>query len=235
MNGDCFGVPDDQAWRRSSARLPAMVAEVGGVPVRAFGRIFVHGVSPDFHTGVTLQRGNNRPQIKIRPKRSWEIKADNNVGSMVSYQPCLPANDFQPQLAVNLIDGDPDTAWCSRGEGQPDAAPAWVRIDLPLEQALREIVLLPRKDKLPWPGELTIKISRDAWHWTVVHDTCQGQSHQDGEPIRVRFDAPMPVKQIWIIANQLPFDEKTSDRDFVFSFAAVQAIDEEGQDAALLS
>jgi len=145
----CFGVPDDQAWRRSYARLPAVVGEADGVPVRAFGRIFVHGVSPDFQAPVVLQRGNSSQTAKIRPKRSWEISGENYMGSMVSYQPCLPAHDFQPQLAVNLIDGNPDTAWCSRGEGQPDVAPAWVRIDLPAEESLREIVLLPRKDKLP--------------------------------------------------------------------------------------
>jgi hypothetical protein len=54
-----------------------------------------------------------------------------------------------------------------------------------------------------------------------VYGTGTGAAHRDGEPIRVRFAAPAPVKQIWINANQLPLDEKNTDRDFVFSFAAV--------------
>ena len=207
------------------------------VPVRAFGRVFVHGVSPDFQTNVALQQGNSRPQSKIRPKRSWEVSGENYTGSMVSYQPCLPSNDFQPMMAVNLIDGRPETAWCSRGEGQTDVTPAWVRIDLPIEEKLREIVLIPRQDRMAWPRELTIKLSCDAWHWTTVYDGAPGSGMPriDGEPIRVKLGAPRPAKQIWIIADQLAMDDRIAENDFVFSFAGVEAWTESGENVALLS
>ena len=65
-----FGLPDDGAWKRSYVGLPNTVAEVDGIPVRAFGRTFVYGASPDFQTGVTLQQGNGSPKAKIHPKRS---------------------------------------------------------------------------------------------------------------------------------------------------------------------
>ena len=229
-----FGLSDDGAWKRSYMGLPNTVGEVGGIPVRAFGRLFVYGASPDFQTGVVLQRGNNHRKVKIHPKRSWEI-SDNMVGSMVSYQPRIPQNDFQAFLAVNLIDGRADTAWCSRGDGQADVAPAWVRVDLAAEEELREIVLVPRKDKLPWPKELTIKVSRDAWHWTMVYDSTGEEAPTDGEELRVRLSELTPAKQIWVIANQLPFDAAAADGDFTFSFSQLQALDTKGEDAALIS
>ena len=117
------------------------------MPIYAFGRTFVYGVSPDFDKNTVTRRGQQRAPVKITPKKSWQT-TDNKLGSMVSWQPWLPKNDFQPLLSVNLIDGAPDTCWCSRGEGQPDVAPAWIRLDLAAEEMLEEIVLIPAKK---WP------------------------------------------------------------------------------------
>ncbi len=229
-----FDLPDDGAWQRSYMGLPTIVSEVKGVPVKAFGRLFVYGQSPDFQTGVVLQQGNSNPQVKITPKPSWEI-TDNYVGSMVSYQPRIPQNDFQAFLAVNLIDGNPNSAWCSRGDGQPDVTPAWVRVDLAAEEKLTEIVLVPRKDRLPWPKDLKVKLSCDAWHWTTVYDSTIGQAPVDGEPVHIRLPSPTPAKQIWVEATQLPFDAAAADGDYTFSFAQLQALDAQGEDVALIS
>src|SRR5208283_3030457 len=87
----------------------------------------------------------------------------------------------------------------------------------------------------PWPKELTIKLSCDAWHWQVVYDTGRDGPDKDGEPIQVKFSTPTPAKQLWIIANHLPSDNKNDERDYVFSFAGVRAITDNGENAALLS
>ena len=42
-------------------------------------------------------------------------------------------NDCEPTLPIHLIDGDPNTIWCSFGSQIPDARPEWIRIDLPEE------------------------------------------------------------------------------------------------------
>ena len=229
-----FGLPDDGAWQRSYTGLPTTVSEVGGVPVRAFGRMFVYGQSPTFQTGILLQQGTHTPQTKITPKRSWEI-TDNYVGSMVSYQPHIPQNDFQAYLAVNLQDGDPHTAWCSRGDGQADVTPSWVRLDLAAQEKLTEIVLVARQDKLPWPKQLTVKLSTDGWHWTTVYDSKTAGVPADGEPVRVHLPQPTPAKQIWVIGEDLPPDQVAADGDFTFSFALLQAINDKGEDVAHIS
>ena len=203
MRSGAFGLPDDGAWQHSYTGLPTTVSEVGGVPVRAFGRMFVYGQSPTFQTGILLQQGTHTPQTKITPKRSWEI-TDNYVGSMVSYQPHIPQNDFQAYLAVNLQDGDPHTAWCSRGDGQADVTPSWVRLDLAAQEKLTEIVLVARQDKLPWPKQLTVKLSTDGWHWTTVYDSKTAGVPADGEPVRVHLPQPTPAKQIWVIGEDAP-------------------------------
>ena len=80
---------------RSYMKLPSVVARVDDVPIQAFGRTFVVGVSPDFETNVVMQEGNRREQVKIKPKKSWEI-SENHLGSMVSWQPALPHMTFSP-------------------------------------------------------------------------------------------------------------------------------------------
>ena len=121
-----------------------VVGDVNGVPIFGFGQVSIYSESPDFETEVTLQQNAQAPSKKIRPKRTWEM-SENYSGSMVSYQPREPKNDFQPTPAVNLIDDDPNTFWMTRGEAQPDVMPAWIRIDLAAEEKLREIVLNPVK------------------------------------------------------------------------------------------
>ena len=89
-------------------------AHCEGVPVYSLGNItYIYGVSPDLLPGVVMQEGNGNPRAKIRPKKSWEI--ESNVFGAYPVQPSVRTmwNDSQPLLPIHLIDGDPDTAWCS--------------------------------------------------------------------------------------------------------------------------
>ena len=81
-----------------------------------------------------------------------------------------------------LIDGDPETAWCSRGGERAKRQPEWIRIDLPTEATIRSIALVcseigpggnfpeyvrhvnPKPGKA-LPKEITVKLSRDAFEW----------------------------------------------------------------------
>ena len=229
-------VTDARQYREMQSRsytgLPAVLGEMNGNPVHAYGRMFVYGISPDFRSDVVLQHDNLNGRAKVVPKKSWEIQ-ENFLGSMISYQPRTPQSDFQPFLSVHLIDGDPQTSWCSRGEIQPDVAPAWIRLDLAVEENLQEIALVPRKDGQELPAELTIQVSCDAWHWTTVYDS-RGTAPPSTEPLRVRLECSIRAKQIWIKANQLPL-EKILGTDRSFSLAQVKALDEHGEDVALLS
>src|ERR1051325_1143295 len=115
-----------------------------GLPVYAFGFTYIYSVSPDILPGLKLQVGNNRPLTKITPKKSWEIK-HNLCGSTPAREPKTMWNDDQPLLPIHLIDGDPETAWSSRGMTDADVQPEWIRIDLPVESTVSAVVLVCSK------------------------------------------------------------------------------------------
>ena len=79
------------------------------IPVYAFGYTYVYGVGPDLLPGVTMQENNNKPVVKFKPKKSWEIES-NLCGSTPAREPKTMWNDDQPLLPIHLIDGDPETA-----------------------------------------------------------------------------------------------------------------------------
>src|SRR5580658_4625379 len=97
--------------------------------------------------------------------------------------------DIQPFLGVHLIDGDPETCWMSRGQNQPDVEPVWVRIDLPKEAKITKIVLVPRWDGQGLPENLTVEVSRDAWHWDRVFEGNPTTITKSGERLTVSIDA----------------------------------------------
>jgi len=229
------GAELDQPWQHSYMRLPNVVGDAAGVPIYAYGPVFIYGVSPDFETGVILQEGAQTPQKKIKPKKSWQM-GENYSGSLVSYEPREPRNDFQPTLPVNLIDGDASTFWMTRGEAQPDVMPAWVRIDLAREEKLREIVLNPVQKGGAWPKEVTVKLSQDAWHWTTVYQGDPSATLRRDEPLHVVLAQPVSAKQIYIVANQLPviyLSSVAGERRFALS--GIEALDERGENLALIS
>lgn len=211
---------------------PPVVAHSGSVPMYAFGKTFVYGVSPDFEIDVVLQEDNKNRQVKIEPKKSWEI-SENRIGSMLSWQPRTPDNDIQPHLSINLIDGNPDTYWCSRAQGKPDVEPVWIRIDLAKETNVREVVLVPSKDGKGVPFQLTVNISRDAWHWTTIYESKNIAAPKKGEPLRFPLTNLSLAKQIWIIGNVFPLFGGLDEHYFLL--AEAQVIDESGENVALAS
>jgi hypothetical protein len=87
-------------------------AYVDGSPVYSLGNIaYIYGVSPDLLPGLVMQDGNTNPKVKIKPKKSWEIKSNPFVASMAQPGVRTMWNDNQPLLPIHLIDGDPDTVW----------------------------------------------------------------------------------------------------------------------------
>ena len=147
---------------------------------------------------------------KIKPKKSWEI-GDNLCGSAWPREPKTMWNDDQPLLPIHLIDGDPETAWSSRSNGQPDRNPEWIRVDLPMESTVASVTLVCSKVGpcvngcikvgKALPGEIAIKVSRDAKQWETVYENRSFSGPNVG-PTVIELK-PRPAKQIWITANKL--------------------------------
>lgn len=233
---------------------PVVATSSDGEHIRGFGDIYVYDVSPDFQPANVIQLGNQNPKTKIRPKKSWEI-GENLFGATPAGVPRSVETDRQFNLPVNLIDGDPNTAWTSRAQPQPNLEPEWIRLDLPQEQMIQEIVLVPRVAPLPergvnpeWgptsryldplPKKLTIKVSLDAWHWDTVYQTDDLEAPAKmGEPMRFQFPIRR-VKQVWIIGENFGLMVTGPFIDFwghCWSLAEVQALDDKGNNWALVS
>jgi len=148
-----------------------------------------------------------------------DLVKENKMGSTPSREPKTAANDDQPLLPVYLIDGAPKTCWCSRGQTQPDVEDVWIRIDLPKESCVTSVTLVPLFRGLPdhdrphhgrgcpgvmkagqgIPKHLTIKLSRDAWHWETVyeddnfvpsHETAPQEQNKASNPGEICFLSP---------------------------------------------
>ncbi len=217
-----------------------------GVPVYAFGYSYIYGVSPDLLPGVVMQEGNTNPVTKVKPKKSWEIEF-NLCGSTPDSCPRTMWNDDQPLLPIHLIDGDPETAWCSRGGPEAKRQPEWIRIDLPAEATISSIALVcskigpggnfpeyvrhinPKPGKA-LPKELTIKLSRDAMNWETVYENNDFSGPETG-PRKIDFE-PRLAKQIWIIADNFPGILRIG---HAFSIGEVEIYDPEGNNLALIT
>jgi hypothetical protein len=241
-------------------------AYVDGYPVYSLGNIaYIYGMSPDLLPGTVMQEGNTNPKIKIKPKKSWEIKSNLFMGSMDQPGVRTMWNDNQPLLPIHLIDGDPDTAWCSYGSQMPNARPEWIRIDLPRETEVASVALVSSQRfalgntrgvinneggqkyeegmLTDWmgfhrwagralPNELTIQVSRDAWHWETVYKN-QGFSGNEKGATVVKFD-PRLAKQILITGNDFKryLDKYTG---YAFSLGEVEVRNPQGDNLALVS
>ena len=60
-DGEDRAVAKDEPATHSSMGLPSVVGDVKGVPIYAYGRVFIHGISPDFERGVVIQHDDTRP------------------------------------------------------------------------------------------------------------------------------------------------------------------------------
>jgi hypothetical protein len=203
-----------QGTNRPATRAPnfedyaSIEAYTGGFPVYSLGNIaYIYGVSPDLCPDAIMQEGNTNPKVKIKPKKSWEIKRNPFGVTIAEPGPRTMWNDSQPMLPIHLIDGDPDTAWSSYGSQVPDARTEWIRIDLPVETTVTAVVLVCSQDfaaaklweqgKLTdlqdyhkWagralPNELIIQVSRDACHWETVYEDSSFSGNDSGPAILV--------------------------------------------------
>ena len=226
---------------------PQVRAVCDGVPVHTYGYTHVLAAAPDLLDEVAMQAGNPAPLLKVQPKKSAQIHF-NRLGGTSPRMPRTSPNNYLPLECIHLIDGDPQTCWCSKCQPQPDAEPAWIRLDLPVERPLTRIVLHKRvpgatrvtdgssmpldtgavEVGMALPGELTIKLSRDAIHWETVFDGPSGDM-PDKSDFVCDF-AAQPAKQIWIIGRQL---RRVENWLYSFSIAGVDVIDSAGRNVAL--
>ncbi len=209
-----------------------------GAPIYSFSNLsYVYGVSPDLLPGAEMQEGNRNPKIKIKPKKSWEIK-HNLCGATHEMTVRSPWADSQPFLPIHLIDGDPDTVWCSWGSRVPDEREEWIRIDLPMETTVGSVALVCSPNFYPrlqygraLPKQIEIRLSRDAWHWETVYRNADFAGDASGTT-QIKFE-PRPVKQVWLLANQFPVKELFPQH--IFSIGEVQIRDPKGNNLALIS
>lgn len=225
---------------------PTVSAICDGVPILAYGDTHVLQASPDLVEPEPLQAANTAPCHKLPLKRSAEI-GFNQLGGTTPRMPRTVANDYRPQEPIHLIDGDPTTCWCSRSVAQPEAEPAWIRLDLPVEREVVRIVLRKRvpgatrnrigsmpldqgavEVGMALPQVLTIRVARDAMHWETVFSGETGDCPELREFV-CSFPA-QPVKQVWIIGERLT---RVENWHFSFSIAEVEVLDPAGRDLAL--
>jgi hypothetical protein len=249
LNG-CARIPEKHGMstqQRTIDDFATVEAYCNGVPVYAFGYTYIHGVSPDFIPGLTWQPGA-KGGVKIVPKKSWEIRS-NLLGSTPAREPRSLRIDDQPLLCVHLIDGDPETCWCSRAQIEPDYEPVWIRVDLPIEAEISAVRIVPSKQGMrgfaPIPSEptdtapvgqglprkLSMKLSRDAHHWETVYQTDEFTADPAMDPIELRFEARR-AKQVWIIGEEFP---DVLGLGHCFSIAGVHVLSTDGTNLALHS
>jgi hypothetical protein len=213
-----------------------IVGRMDGIPIYQIGQTFIYAVSPDFEKDFSVQEGNSFPRVKIQPKKSWELK-ENRLGTTAPRVPRTLRMDFQPYQWFHLIDGDPNTYWCSHALNFPDQEEAWVRIDLAVPTALKEIRIVARKDGLGIPGEMTIKVSSDLRNWATMYDKPNQIPLGPGGTLRFPLNYSDPVRAIWILGRRMSLISGWyyAREQYAFSIAEVEAIDAQGNNAALLS
>ena len=248
MTGQIVFSPELRAQGIQIFSEPVLSTVSEGVPVYTYGYTDVLGESPDLFDTIIIQEGNPADFTKVRPKKSWEIKF-NRLGSNTPRMPRTAENDYLPLEPVNLIDGDEQTCWSSRSSLQTDAEPAWIRIDLPVERVIQNIILRKRPPGMVrgqpgmvspdqnavevgmgMPGVLTIRISRDGKNWATVFDGESLDSPESRE-FTCSFD-PVPAKQILITGTNLP---KVENWLHSFTIAEVEITGTEGQNLALVN
>jgi hypothetical protein len=242
VHGDAAASGDVNNQRPSIEDYATIEGYCHGLPIYSFGNItYVYSVSPDLLPGVVMQQANAHPIVKIKPKKSWEIGYNlcgAEPGEMANR---TMWNDDQPMLPIHLIDGDPNTYWSSFGGMTPDARPEWIRIDLPAVSTISSVALVTAAKSATTSGQfgrtlpkqLSIKVSKDAWHWDTVYESKDFSGPEPGTSL-LGFK-PVAVKQVMIVANNLRRMEEPWSLGYVFSVAKVEVRDPQGNNLALVS
>ena len=115
---------------------------------------------------ATLQEGNSAPLVRVRHKKSSEIKRS-------TYGICahLPrSKDYEdPFNPSHLIDGDPETCWSSQqNPSMYPGRPPWAEIDLGRAVAVKQINLIPYWHNADFPPGFTIRTSLDGKTWRTA-------------------------------------------------------------------
>ncbi len=226
---------------------PQPAGHCGDIPVYRYGYTDILGAPPDLTDETEVQRGNTAEIKKIALKRSKDLRS-NCLGSTTPRMPRTQENDDLRLECGHLIDGDPETCWCSNPQFQPDVEPAWIRIDLPVERSLNRVVIRKREGRIRrgnygWrpapnaaeigcgiPEFLTVKISRDGRNWTTVFD-----GPTENTPERTVFEYgfdELRGKQILVTGRNLPHVENLL---CCFSVAGVGVFDVKGREVSLAS
>ncbi|MBI2841771.1 MAG: discoidin domain-containing protein [Armatimonadetes bacterium] len=237
--------PTSACYSAQIKYVPQVVATVESHHVYAIGDVDIYAVSPDFRNGVVLQEANNFSQRKIIPKKSRDLHP-NYIGAGPPRLPRSEVGEEYPFRTVHLIDGDPETFWRSRPTVAADLNSEWVRVDLPSEQKVNRVVLIPTPLRQPgtgyqygtlpaFPVDFTIQVSRDAWHWDTVCDV-KGYTQPSGTAPQVFGFTPRMAKQIRLVITRLAAALGDDGRQtFNITLAEIQVLDEAGNDVALVS
>ena len=210
-----------------------------GVPIYSFNNImYVYGQSPDLCPGLKMQEGNTHPVTKIKLKKSWEIKHNYN-GAESEITRRTPKNDTQPLLPIHLIDGDPDTIWCSWGSPVPDGHPEWIqnRPSHGVPGFVGRAGVFPQvRHQGLWPdssqrGGNPGEQGRLAYWETVYENKNVDAKHL--MTLKAEF-TPHAAKQIWIKANNFAKNGTYSDL-YCFSIGEVEVRNPAGNNLALVS
>ena len=240
LTAPIFG--DQTLWKVSDP--PVVQTTVDGQIVDRYGPTWLLRSAPDLLGDRALQAGNDAPRQKIMPKTSSEI-GSNFIGVNSTRMPRSRWGDEQPLEAVHLIDGDAQTCWMSRGQYHPDDAPVWIRLDFPAARTIVKVVFVQRPIQKPRPAysypvipggvevgrglPVTVKIegALDGHTWTTLYD---GPLDASNERVEIPFDATR-AKQLRVTAGDLVLCETM----YAASFAELEALDSDGNNAALVS
>lgn len=217
----------------------AVLAACGDVGVSRFGSTFVYDGAPDLMRDAPLQEGNASPVEKVRPKETRELDF-NYIGAASTRMPFSDDRAELPAEPVHLIDGDPDTFWCTHSFSRKDLEEVWVRIDLAVEREIESVTLVARgdkarltnlqgKDSRRFPERLRVEVARDGYRFEKVFD---GRIERD--PADGRFTVRFPkrgVKQVMVCLNDLPLTPVL----YVASLAEIEVKDADGVNWALVS
>lgn len=224
---------------------PRLASVCNGVPTYRYGYTDILGQGPDLSDFSELQKENDFPVEKIPLKRSIDLKF-NYFGTTTPRMPRSEESDYLPLECGNLIDGNPETCWCSNGQARRNVEPIWIRLDFAKERIINRITLKKRplhprdftgsqtmdagavEIGRGMPRILTVKVSRDGACWTEVFFGATEDT--DGkEEFTLNFP-PVVAKQVWIIGSDFVRVENWM---FCFSVACVSVFDTKGREISL--